>query len=48
MEQSHKNYIREADLNEFPIDFFEFCLTSDPSLVFVATQGANVVGSIIA
>ena len=32
----------------FPNDFFEFCLSSDPSLVFVVTQGTNVVGSIIA
>jgi ribosomal protein S18 acetylase RimI-like enzyme len=45
--KSQRKFLVEADLEEFPDDFYQFCVMQHPSLVRVVTQGTNVIGSLI-
>ena len=45
--KSQKKFLKEAELQDFPDDFFKFFVMKHPSLVRVVTLGPNIVGSMI-
>ena len=39
MIESHKGYVKEADLREYPEDYFDFCFNAPSKIVRVVTKG---------